>query len=494
MLYGIDNVYDIEFVAIDLVTRMLSFDPSQRITVPEALEHPWLASYHDINDEPDCPIVFEKWRDIEKLDTIDEYREALWSEIEDFRREVRSINYEFSQPLGMGIGSGPGSVYAKSVSPEAMRKEDARQSEKGDVPLPDVLVCEEADANGTESTTAVGEGFPDGHEKTGGAATPSTAITVTAQTTTATAILASTPVVTSAGGLRPSIERRDSTVPSSAEYCDPVVSYARRSSIMQAHQAAVNAAASAAASVSPAGTRSISGLPTYAEDENIPVTYAPNNNARGTSVTSGSTSTSTDTTGGTGTIPFPSTGASYIIPARSRTASMPGDHYHHGSAVFGSTLSTTGPRKLLRTLSTVSIHDPVDGRDGLAAKGAIGQAIMDGRETAADAPPSEMPREFSALKEEEEDSGSGERKSGRGSGGSGVNSTVKNGSKANVYRRWGSESGSGESGESDNHDNGKHPAAIMQDGNCTDASRLSATGTASPAGQQKKKEKRFILF
>ena len=46
--------------AIDLLTKMLAFDPSQRITVPEALEHPWLASYHDINDEPDCPKLARK--------------------------------------------------------------------------------------------------------------------------------------------------------------------------------------------------------------------------------------------------------------------------------------------------------------------------------------------------------------------------------------------------------------------------------------------------
>ncbi|KIK09036.1 hypothetical protein K443DRAFT_500378 [Laccaria amethystina LaAM-08-1] len=78
--------------ALDLLSKMLAFDPSDRITVPEALEHPWLTSYHDISDEPDCPQKFERWREIERLNTLEEFREALWNEIEDYRKEVRGID------------------------------------------------------------------------------------------------------------------------------------------------------------------------------------------------------------------------------------------------------------------------------------------------------------------------------------------------------------------------------------------------------------------
>lgn len=41
-------------VAIDLLNKMLIFDPSQRITVEECLSHPYLASLHDLSDEPVC--------------------------------------------------------------------------------------------------------------------------------------------------------------------------------------------------------------------------------------------------------------------------------------------------------------------------------------------------------------------------------------------------------------------------------------------------------
>ncbi|XWS53231.1 hypothetical protein CRYUN_Cryun11dG0140100 [Craigia yunnanensis] len=45
-------------LAIDLIERMLTFDPTRRITVEEALAHPYLERLHDIADEPVCPEPF----------------------------------------------------------------------------------------------------------------------------------------------------------------------------------------------------------------------------------------------------------------------------------------------------------------------------------------------------------------------------------------------------------------------------------------------------
>src|ERR1700679_723636 len=99
--------------ALELLAKMLCFDPSERITVPDALAHSWLSAYHDPLDEPDCPVKFEKWREIEELRTMEEFREALWNEIEDYRKEVR---FDFplppipSSPVSSSI---PGSLEAK---------------------------------------------------------------------------------------------------------------------------------------------------------------------------------------------------------------------------------------------------------------------------------------------------------------------------------------------------------------------------------------------
>jgi mitogen-activated protein kinase 7 len=38
-------------MAIDLLNKLLEFDPSKRITVEEALAHPYLSAYHDEDDE-----------------------------------------------------------------------------------------------------------------------------------------------------------------------------------------------------------------------------------------------------------------------------------------------------------------------------------------------------------------------------------------------------------------------------------------------------------
>lgn len=45
--------------ALDLIEKMLQFNPSKRITVKEALQHPYLSSLHDPNNEPSAPNVYK---------------------------------------------------------------------------------------------------------------------------------------------------------------------------------------------------------------------------------------------------------------------------------------------------------------------------------------------------------------------------------------------------------------------------------------------------
>ena len=144
----------------------------------------------------------------------------------------------------------------------------------------------------------------------------------------------------------------------------------------------------------------------------------------------------------------------------------------------GDYANTWGPRKILRTLSTVSIHESVEGlAGGLAAMGPIGQAIIERRETAADAPPSEMPRDFEPLNEEgEERTGTespelGSKRSSVMVGGSGKSAPTSGGKK---------------SARSDGK--GSTPSSAVEG---KESGSGSGSGTGTPA---KRRERRFIIF
>lgn len=76
--------------ALDLLAQLLSFDPSQRINVTQALEHPYVGAYHDPTDEPTCE-PFNQWEQVEGLETTEELKAALTKEIIEYRAEVRGM-------------------------------------------------------------------------------------------------------------------------------------------------------------------------------------------------------------------------------------------------------------------------------------------------------------------------------------------------------------------------------------------------------------------
>ncbi|PWY88494.1 mitogen-activated protein kinase spm1 [Aspergillus heteromorphus CBS 117.55] len=73
--------------ALDLLDRMLAFDPSSRISVEEALEHPYLQIWHDASDEPTCPTTFDFH--FEVVDDVGEMRRMIYDEVVRFRATVR---------------------------------------------------------------------------------------------------------------------------------------------------------------------------------------------------------------------------------------------------------------------------------------------------------------------------------------------------------------------------------------------------------------------
>ncbi|XP_009695780.1 PREDICTED: mitogen-activated protein kinase 7, partial [Cariama cristata] len=74
---------DAEPAALALLGRMLRFDPRERVSVAEALRHPFLAKYHDPEDEPECVPAFDFAFDRRVL-TKEEIKAAIVAEIADF--------------------------------------------------------------------------------------------------------------------------------------------------------------------------------------------------------------------------------------------------------------------------------------------------------------------------------------------------------------------------------------------------------------------------
>ncbi|KAJ3796519.1 CMGC/MAPK protein kinase [Lentinula aff. detonsa] len=296
--------------ALDLLKRMLSFDPDERITVSEALEHPWLASYHDVTDEPECKQPFDAWRYIETLETIDDFRNALWKEIQEYRREVRGVNDLSGMPIR---------TISDSRGPDVEKREIGivEHPPESDIRAEDIVPE-------TEPTTLTEE--PEELEP------DATKVTMKDN------YLPAPPPF--------QVNRRSAPVTPT----DPVVTYARRSSIMQ-----------------PARQGSTFNTP-FPSSQHIP-SYSES------SVASSS-------------VAFPSRGEGYVLPARSRTGSIAGGEVS---------------RRLLRTLSTVSIYESAEGlAGGLADLAPIGKYIVDRQTTEADAPASEMPQEF-GIDEADED-------------------------------------------------------------------------------------------
>lgn len=74
--------YKGETDAMDLLMKMLAFDPATRITIEQALEHPFLESLHNEEDEPVADFTFHFEFETEEL-SRERVQELIWAEIRD---------------------------------------------------------------------------------------------------------------------------------------------------------------------------------------------------------------------------------------------------------------------------------------------------------------------------------------------------------------------------------------------------------------------------
>ena len=71
-------------LAIDLLKKMLYFDPKNRVNAAEALKHPYLEPYHDPTDEPEAEYTFN-WSEFDDNKVselpVENWRERIDTEI-----------------------------------------------------------------------------------------------------------------------------------------------------------------------------------------------------------------------------------------------------------------------------------------------------------------------------------------------------------------------------------------------------------------------------
>ncbi|KAF6071839.1 Protein kinase domain family protein [Candida albicans] len=71
-------------LALDLLERMLTLDPRERITVRDALNHKYLELWHDPKEEIECQVKFD-FKSFETVDGLDEMKQLIMDEVQKFR-------------------------------------------------------------------------------------------------------------------------------------------------------------------------------------------------------------------------------------------------------------------------------------------------------------------------------------------------------------------------------------------------------------------------
>ncbi|KAE8212869.1 hypothetical protein CF327_g3518 [Tilletia walkeri] len=80
--------------AIDLLSKMLCWDPEERITAAGALQHPWLKAYHRSNANWAPPQPFSRFIDVEFIKSLPAFRAAFDLQASEIRAENERADQE----------------------------------------------------------------------------------------------------------------------------------------------------------------------------------------------------------------------------------------------------------------------------------------------------------------------------------------------------------------------------------------------------------------
>lgn len=88
---------------MDFLKKIMVFDPEKRLTVEEALSHPYMSSFHKEEEEYKCNRIIVMPLDDNKRYQIDQYRKKLYEEIMKRKIEIRNKLIESLKSKGYNI-------------------------------------------------------------------------------------------------------------------------------------------------------------------------------------------------------------------------------------------------------------------------------------------------------------------------------------------------------------------------------------------------------
>ena len=110
--------------ALDLLHKMLLFHPTQRITIDQALEHPFMASLHNADDEPVANFTFSFAFETEELNK-ERIQELIWEELRMYHADVPETFPSLSRSArGQKTVSPESSVALEAETPPAVPGDD----------------------------------------------------------------------------------------------------------------------------------------------------------------------------------------------------------------------------------------------------------------------------------------------------------------------------------------------------------------------------------
>lgn len=115
--------------AIDLMEKMLVFDPKKRITAAEALAHPYLAPYHDPSDEPVADERFD-WSFNDADLPVDTWKVMMYSEILDFHNVDIDVNGQPPQGQFEQVHAQAQAAVAQNEAAKAKEQEQQQQQQQ----------------------------------------------------------------------------------------------------------------------------------------------------------------------------------------------------------------------------------------------------------------------------------------------------------------------------------------------------------------------------